>query len=416
MFRKAPFILIIAASLFLVPFGAGATTTATTATTTTATSSGYYYWDDGSYYGQLQNGIPNGYGKSTYMNGETYKGHWANGLMNGHGTYNWPDGKLYVGEWKNGHMNGQGLMIYSDGSTYSGEFYQDRPTGSGESATGGIRVVYNSQAIKFDVNPFTAYKRVMVPVRGVFEAAGAQIGWDEVKQTVLIEKGSTSIVLVVDNVAAQVNGQSSELEVAPVAYKNRVFVPLRFVAENLGAAVAWDSSNQVVWIADDSQADNSSNDTSDSHNVSIPDQSINNTSHHNYSDYNSNDYNSNDYNNGYYNHDYSSSGHIGPQLTGWESDGHLVLSWDQVDASDFNGYKVVISATDSSPQYPDNGYLFYITDRGKTSVAVDNTSSYNGGDFGAYLEPGQTYYFSITALYANEKVPGNVITLTYPYY
>ena len=123
MFRKALFITILCVSLLYAPFSACATS---------SQNSGYYYWDDGSYYGQLHNGVPHGYGTSTYINGETYKGQWSEGLMNGRGTYNWPDGKLYVGNWKSGHMNGQGLIIYSDGTTYSGEFYQDRPTGNGE--------------------------------------------------------------------------------------------------------------------------------------------------------------------------------------------------------------------------------------------------------------------------------------------
>lgn len=385
MVRKALLIFFLCGVLLSAPFAANA------GAIHDDSGTGYYYWDDGTYYGQLKNGIPSGYGTGTYMNGETYKGQWSNGLMNGQGAYSWPDGKLYTGSWKDGHMNGQGLMIYSDGSTYSGEFYQDRPTGKGESADGGIRVVYNNQAVKFDVNPFTAFKRIMVPVRGVFEAAGAQIGWDPNKQMVMIEKGSTSITLIVDSVSAQVNGRASELEVAPMAYRDRVFVPLRFVAENLGGEVAWDAANRVVWMVGSADAQLSSN-------VSLP--SWEEPAEEELADENEPSYSSNE--------------HFGPRLSGWESDDILLLSWSQVNASDFSGYKVVISASDSSPCYPDNGYLFYITDRSQTSCKVDNSSKYHGGDFGGYLQPGQSYYFSITALYANEKLPGNVITLVYP--
>jgi hypothetical protein len=75
---------------------------------------------------------------------------------------------------------------------------------------------------------------------------------------------------------------------------------------------------------------------------------------------------------------------------------------------------VVISKNNPKPKYPDDGYLYWITDKYKTSAVVDNENSYNGGDFGGYLVPGEKYYFSITAVYSDKKVPGNVLYLTFP--
>jgi hypothetical protein len=39
---------------------------------------------------------------------------------------------------------------------------------------------------------------------------------------------------------------------------------------------------------------------------------------------------------------------------------------------------------------------------------------YNGGDFGGYLQSGEEYYFSITAVYSDENVAGNVLRMRYP--
>ncbi|MDP4093433.1 MAG: S-layer homology domain-containing protein [Bacillota bacterium] len=102
-----------------------------------------------------------------------------------------------------------------------------------------------------------------------------------------------------------------------------------------------------------------------------------------------------------------------PQLTASNENGKLVLRWKRIDDEDFQGYKVVISKNDSTPQYPDNGYLYWITDRNTTSAVIDNSSGYNGGDFGGFLVPGQYYYFSITAVYGSAKVPGNVLKIQY---
>lgn len=102
-------------------------------------------------------------------------------------------------------------------------------------------------------------------------------------------------------------------------------------------------------------------------------------------------------------------------LTAKSENSAITLNWSEINNTKFQGYKVVISKNDSTPKYPDNGYLYWITDKSKTSATVDNSSKYNGGDFGGYLVPGQSYYISVTAVYSDgTKVPGNVVTCQYP--
>lgn len=95
-------------------------------------------------------------------------------------------------------------------------------------------------------------------------------------------------------------------------------------------------------------------------------------------------------------------------------DGKIALYWNKVDGDDFNYYKVVISKDNKNPKYPEDGYLYYFTDVYKTSCTVDIDDPYNGGDFGGYLESGEDYYFSITAVYGDEKNAGNVVKIEVP--
>ncbi|MGE5329106.1 MAG: S-layer homology domain-containing protein [Deltaproteobacteria bacterium] len=103
-----------------------------------------------------------------------------------------------------------------------------------------------------------------------------------------------------------------------------------------------------------------------------------------------------------------------PKLSGKVDGSKIILKWNKIDDKRLQGYKVVISKYNSSPKYPDNGYLYWITDRTKTYAVIDNKTAYNNGDFDGYLEEGEKYYFSITAVYSDKKVPGNVIRLIYP--
>jgi hypothetical protein len=106
---------------------------------------------------------------------------------------------------------------------------------------------------------------------------------------------------------------------------------------------------------------------------------------------------------------------ITPVVSATENSDSVTLSWEEINHEDLNGYKVVISENDSTPVYPSNGYLKWITDTSVTSQVIDNSSSYHSGDFGGYLESGVEYYFSVTAVYGcGEKIAGNVIHMNYP--
>ena len=91
------------------------------------------------------------------------------------------------------------------------------------------------------------------------------------------------------------------------------------------------------------------------------------------------------------------------------------VSWSRTtDTTGFIFYKVVASAGNSAPSYPDDGYVTYITDPNITSYFIGNTSGYNGGDFGGTFASGTTYYFSITACYDGGNARGNAVSVKMP--
>lgn len=96
------------------------------------------------------------------------------------------------------------------------------------------------------------------------------------------------------------------------------------------------------------------------------------------------------------------------------TEGKVAVSWNKITASNFNGYKVVISKNDSTPAYPENGYFQYITDRNTVYTVVQAGDCYNGGDIGGRLQSGVEYYFSITVLYNNGKAAGNAVKVKLP--
>ncbi len=97
--------------------------------------------------------------------------------------------------------------------------------------------------------------RLLIPLRTVFEVIGAEVHWDSATQRIEIKGDSTTIQLEIDSTVAYVKGVPVELEVpARLVFSERqntaqTMVPLRFVAEHLGADVTWDGASQTVNMA-----------------------------------------------------------------------------------------------------------------------------------------------------------------------
>jgi len=111
-----------------------------------------------------------------------------------------------------------------------------------------IRILLDGAPMTVEVAPVIRAGRVLVPFRALFEAFGATVGWQEATETVTGQLGTTSIALRLNREEAVVNGRTVRLDVAPFVMAGRTLVPLRFVAENLGADVTWDESTYTVTV------------------------------------------------------------------------------------------------------------------------------------------------------------------------
>jgi len=107
-----------------------------------------------------------------------------------------------------------------------------------------VSVTVDGQATMFNPSPIERAGRVFVPLRGVFERLGATVVYDN-GQINATGRGRT-VALHVGSDQASVNGQSQALDAAPFIVGASTFVPLRFIAQALGASVNWDNANRVV--------------------------------------------------------------------------------------------------------------------------------------------------------------------------
>lgn len=112
-----------------------------------------------------------------------------------------------------------------------------------------ITVYVNGTALSFDQPPIIREERTLVPMRAIFQALGASVSWDEPTQTVTAVSGTDVILFRVGEKGLYKNDALVYTMPVPAQIMNdRLLVPLRAVAESMGASVGWDGVDYVVEI------------------------------------------------------------------------------------------------------------------------------------------------------------------------
>lgn len=118
-----------------------------------------------------------------------------------------------------------------------------------------ISLTLNGSTMESDVPPYIdTNSRTIVPIRVIGTGLGHKVDWNGEKKEVRIQGAGTDIFLTVDSRQARVNGRTVEMDTTAVIRDGRTMLPLRFVAENLGARVTFEPASKTVAIRTDQVA------------------------------------------------------------------------------------------------------------------------------------------------------------------
>ncbi len=126
--------------------------------------------------------------------------------------------------------------------------------GTGAANAAAVTIVVNGATVNFDQPPEERAGRVFVPLRGVFERLGASVVYSNGQ--INATGNGHNVSLHIGSTQATVNGQPVAVDVAPFLVGARTLVPLRFVAQALGATVDYNNSTRVVSINNGGSAGN----------------------------------------------------------------------------------------------------------------------------------------------------------------
>ncbi|MGC8576201.1 MAG: stalk domain-containing protein [Caldisericum sp.] len=121
------------------------------------------------------------------------------------------------------------------------------------SPSGNIQVLFG-ESKTFTIVPNEGYVIKDVKVDGISIGPFSQYTFDNINSDHTIfaefekEFKATYITLTIGSKSATINGINTNLEVPATIIENRTYVPLRFIAEQMGCEVNWDGSQRKITI------------------------------------------------------------------------------------------------------------------------------------------------------------------------
>lgn len=109
-----------------------------------------------------------------------------------------------------------------------------------------VRVKIENQVVVFDAEPREVRGVTMVPIRSMVDAMGGTMRWDLNSRTVSVWREGKRFDVVLNSRAAVVNDKPVTMEEASLIYRNRIYVPLKFVADAAGYVISMESGYYVL--------------------------------------------------------------------------------------------------------------------------------------------------------------------------
>ncbi len=140
------------------------------------------------------------------------------------------------------------ILVKFGGKTASLSLY-DENTRLIKMKINDVNYTVNGQAKKMDAKPFISNSRTLVPLRFIIEAIGGDVAWDGDTRIVTVNSKGKNIILPIDSKKITVDGKEIAIDQAAIIKGDRTYVPIRFVAENLGMNVNYINESREIEIS-----------------------------------------------------------------------------------------------------------------------------------------------------------------------
>lgn len=113
---------------------------------------------------------------------------------------------------------------------------------------GSSNFTINDKTMMMDTAPFMWESNTYVPLRFLAEGIGANVTWDQATQTAWVKAGNDTLTFWVGKNEMEVNGRKKEIGANVILRDGRTQVPLRFITELLSWDVKWNDADWSITL------------------------------------------------------------------------------------------------------------------------------------------------------------------------
>lgn len=113
-----------------------------------------------------------------------------------------------------------------------------------------IAVTVNGKPLTFDTQPTVIDERVLVPIRVIFNALGADVDWDDNTRSAIAKGRGHKVVIGLGNSFFTKDGKTIPLDVPAQSIDGRILVPVRAISQAFDCDVDWNGDAGQVIITD----------------------------------------------------------------------------------------------------------------------------------------------------------------------
>lgn len=121
------------------------------------------------------------------------------------------------------------------------------PTANADS-TSPPQIYINEKYISYDINPIMVNGHTLVPVKKTLENLGAALTWEGSIQMLTARKSETTVTITIGSYNATVNGRVKCLAEPVQIIEGQTFALLDFLVESFDGELTWDKQKQVIRI------------------------------------------------------------------------------------------------------------------------------------------------------------------------
>ena len=115
-----------------------------------------------------------------------------------------------------------------------------------------VSVYVDNEKVEFaDQSPLILDGTTLVPIRAVFEKAGATVTWNQEEKTATLVKGDYTVKITVGDSVLYKNDVEVPLTVSALIYNSRILIPVRAIGEAMDFDINWDGFHSSVHVGTD---------------------------------------------------------------------------------------------------------------------------------------------------------------------